>query len=159
MKKLLLFAAMAISSVSFAQSDIQEDIKIIQDLYGETKTDLIKDYMKLEEPKATAFWKMYDSYETERKKLGATRMQLIDEYVTNFETITDEQANKIAEATLKNNRAYDDLYEKYYRKAKKILGATDAVKFIQLETALQTAIKAETLDAIPFIGEIERTKK
>lgn len=159
MKQLLLAAALAISSVSFGQAGLKQDIDIIQSAWGKTKQDLINESMKLQEPQAAAFWKVYDAYEVERKELGATRLQLINDYVTNFETLTEEKADELAKATLKNNLEYDKLYSKYYGKVKKAAGAINAAKFIQLETALQTAIRSETQDAIPFIGEIDRSKK
>ena len=159
MKQLLFVAALAISSVSFGQASLKQDIDIIQSSWGKTKQELIKEAMKLQEPQAAAFWKVYDAYETERKKLGAKRLQLINDYTINYETLTDAQADELVKATLKNNIAYENLYLKYYDKVKKAAGAINAAKFIQLETALQTAIKSETQDAIPFIGDIDRTKK
>ena len=159
MKKLLLIAALAISSASFAQSGMKEDVEIIQSLYGKDKKDLIGAYMKLQEPQAAAFWKIYDEYETERKALGMKKMELIKDYANNYETLTDEKADELAKATLKNSAAYEKLYSKYYGKAKKALGALNAAKFMQLEMALQTEVRSEIQNAIPFIGEIDRAKK
>ena len=159
MKKLLLIAAVAMSTVSFAQSGAKEDLEIIQSIYGKDKKDLVSEYMKLEEPKAAEFWKMYDAYELDRKALGQKKLQLLEDYAKNYETLTDEKADELAVATLKNNEAYNKLNSKYYKKAKKIVGALNAAKFMQLETALQTAVRNEIQSSVPFIGEIERTKK
>jgi hypothetical protein len=41
---------------------------------------------------------------------------------------------------------------------KKKVGGLEAAKFIQLETYLQTAIRSELQEAIPLIGEIDRSK-
>ena len=159
MKKLLFIAALAISSTSFAQSGMKEDVEIIQSLYGKDKKDLIGAYMKLQEPQAAAFWKIYDAYETERKALGMKKMELIKDYANNYETLTDEKADELAKATLKNSAAYEKLYSKYYGKTKKELGALNAAKFMQLEMALQTEVRSEIQNSIPFIGEIDRSKK
>ncbi len=159
MKKLLLIAAFGISSASFAQSGMKEDVEIIQSLYGKDKKDLVGAYMNLQEPQAAAFWKVYDEYEGERKALGQKRMELIKDYANNYETLTDETADGLAKAMLKNNAAYEKLASKYYDKSKKVVGALNAAKFMQLELALQTAVKSEIQTAIPFIGEIDRTKK
>jgi len=159
MKKLLLVVAVAISSVSFAQSGTKEDMDVIQSLYGKQKQELVSAYMKLEGKQAAAFEKVYNAYETERKTLGRKRMELINDYANNFETLTDAKADQLVKATLKNNIAYENLYAKYFEQSKKAIGTLNAAKFIQLENALQTAVKAETQDAIPFIGEIDKTKK
>ncbi len=159
MRKVLLIAIMAISTVAFAQSGLKQDIDVIQSLYGKSKLELVSAYMKLQEPQAAAFWKMYDSYEVERKALGQKRIMLLDDYVQNFETLTEAKADKLVTAVSDNNIAYEKLFVKYYGQAKKIVGAMHAAKFIQLEGALFTAVKAETQNAIPFVGEIDRSVK
>jgi hypothetical protein len=159
MKKLFVVAAMLIAGTSFAQSGIKEDIAVIQSLYGKSKQELVQAYMKLQEPQASAFAKIYEDYEVKRKELGKQRMLLIADYADNFTTLTDEKADQLAKDVLKNNMAFEKLYSKYYGKVKSAIGAINAAKFIQLESALHTAIREETQEALPLIGEIERTKK
>lgn len=158
MKKLFLIATFVISSVTFAQSTAKEDVEIIQAKYGKSKKELVNTYMELKESQAPAFWKIYDAYEQERKLLGRKRIELINDYIKNYESLSNEKADQLVKATLKNNSAYEKLYSQYYEKMKKAIGAIDAAKFIQLEYGLQTAILAETQSAIPFIGDIERSK-
>jgi uncharacterized membrane-anchored protein YhcB (DUF1043 family) len=151
--------ALFISVSVFAQADLKEDMDYIQREWGSTKQEVVRSYMKLAEPKATEFWKMYEAYEVDRKALGAVRLKLLDNYAKHIESLTADKADEIAKATLKNNTAYQKLYSTYYKKAKKILGPIDAAKFIQAEIALQTAINHETQLAIPFIGQLEKEKK
>jgi len=156
---LILLAIMAFSTLTIAQADIKEDVDYIQREWGRKKMDVVKSYMDLKEPQATQFWKMYDAYEIERKALGKTRLNLLNDYAMHVGSLSADKANEIAKATLKNNEAYQKLYAKYYGKAKKIIGAVDAAKFIQAEIALQTAINHETQLSIPFIGEMDKAKK
>ena len=114
--------------------------------------------MKLAEPKSAAFWKLYDEYEVERKSLGKKKIEIISNYAASYEKLTDEKSDELAKATLKNNMEYEKLFSKYYDKSKAILGATGALKFMQLEVYLQTSVRTEIQDAIPFVGEIERSK-
>jgi hypothetical protein len=158
MKKIICIAVLIISNFTFAQSGLKEDIEVVQSLYGKSKQELVFAYMNLQEPQATKFGIVYEAYEAERKLLGQKRIQLINDYILNYETLTNAKADEIAKASLANNSAYEKLYSKYYGKVQKIIGAINAAKFIQLETALQTAIKSETQNAIPFIGEIDRSK-
>ncbi|ESU25243.1 hypothetical protein FEDK69T_00080 [Flavobacterium enshiense DK69] len=158
MKKLFLIATFVISSVTFAQSTAKEDIEIIQGKYGKSKKELVSTYMELKESQAAAFWKTYDAYEEERKQLGKKRIDLINDYINNYEKLSNEKADQLLKATLKNDMAYGKLYSKYYDKMKKAIGAIDAAKFIQLEHGLQTAIMSETQNAIPFIGDMDRSK-
>lgn len=159
MRKLVLIIAVAFTSVAFAQTGVKEDIELIQSFYGKSKQELVSAYMVLKEPQLSEFTKVYEAYEQERKVLAQKRMQIISDYATNYATLDDAKADAIAKASLANNLAYEKLYAKYYGKSKKVIGALNAAKFIQLETALHTVIREETQNAIPFIGEIDRTKK
>ncbi|MBF4484476.1 MULTISPECIES: hypothetical protein [unclassified Flavobacterium] len=159
MKKLSLILIMAIAWFSsYAQSSFKEDVDVLQSVYGKSKSNLVKQYMNLSDTQSVAFTKVYDSYETERKALGQTKFQLINDYAANYATLTDAKADELAKGTLKNHLAYEKLYSKTYNQAKKAVGAINAAKFLQLEVYLQTIIRAEILESIPFIGELDKSK-
>jgi len=157
MKKLFLFLAIIASTSIFAQST--DDVILVQSLYGKSKGDIIKDYLNLAEPQATAFQAVYDNYEAERKALGQKKIQIINDYAINYDKITDEKADELAKNNLKNNVDFEKLLSKAYGKAKKAIGPINAAKFIQLEQYFQTTIRSAVQDEIPFIGELEKTKK
>jgi len=157
MKKLFLFLAIIASTSIFAQST--DDVILVQSLYGKSKGDIIKDYLNLAEPQATAFQAVYDNYEAERKALGQKKIQIINDYAINYDKITDEKADELAKNNLKNNVDFEKLLSKAYGKAKKAVGPINAAKFIQLEQYFQTTIRSAVQDEIPFIGELEKTKK
>jgi hypothetical protein len=159
MKKVLLFIGIVISLNTIAQSTMKEDVDIIQSVYGKSKKELVSGYMQLTGAQSDAFWKVYDAYEVERKVLGQKKIQLINAYAENYVNLTDEKADELAKATLKNSTDYDKLHITYYEKCKKAIGALGAAKFIQAEIYLQTTIRSAIQDEIPFIGEIDRTKK
>ncbi|MBF4465347.1 hypothetical protein [Flavobacterium sp. LC2016-12] len=159
MKKLSLILVLAIASFSsYAQSSYKEDVELVQSIYGKSKSDLVRQYMNLSDTQAAAFTKVYDNYETERKGLGQTKLQLINNYAESYATLTDEKADELAKGTLKNNQDYEKLYSKTYGQMKKAIGAINAAKFIQLEVYLQTVIRNEIQESIPFIGELDKTK-
>lgn len=157
MKKIVFGILLITSTQLIAQSGMKDDVAIIQSVYGKNKKDLVGAYMKLAEPQASAFWVVYDAYENERKDLGMKKMELINEYAKNYETLTEEKADELTKAALKNNVEVEKLISKYYDKTKKVIGSVNAAKFVQLEAYLQTSVRSEIQDAIPFIGEIERS--
>jgi len=155
MKRILITLVLAVSANLCAQSSAKDDVAIIQSLYGKEKTELVNIFMDLSGDEKTAFQPIYDGYEEERKALGREKMRIIDQYAASYDNMTDEKADALAKATLKNNMDFEKLYSKTYNKTKKVLGATKAAKFIQVEIYLQTAIRLEIQDAIPFIDNLE----
>lgn len=150
--------SLTVSVATFAQSTMKDDIDIIQSVYGKSKTEVVKGIMNLSDVQISVFSKIYDEYEAERKALGRKKIQLINDYATNYATLTDVNADQIVKEGLKNNLDYDKLYSKYYGKLKKGIGALNAAKFIQVEVYLQTEIRNSIQNSIPFIGEIELAK-
>jgi hypothetical protein len=157
MKKLIFALAIFISTGAIAQSTMKEDVDIIQAKYGKSKKELMGAYMKLEGAQSDAFWKLYDQYEMERKALGQKKIQLLNEYAEHYGTLTNEKADELTKAMLANAMDYEKLFSKYYDKSKAVIGALNAAKFIQLEVYLQTSIRSEIQNAIPFIGEVDKT--
>jgi len=158
MKKVFLLLLVAVTSGVFAQSTDKEDLEIIQGIYGKSKKELAQAYMAIPETQSAAFWKIYDEFEVERKALGTAKVGIINDYAANFANLTDESADKIAKASLKNSMDFQKLFSKYYDKYKKVVGAVTAAKIIQFENYMQTTVQTEIQDAIPFIGEIETIK-
>lgn len=159
MKKLSIVLIIAIASFSsYGQSSYKDDVDLVQSFYGKTKSDLVREYMNLSETQAAAFTKVYEKYEAERKTLGQEKLKLINDYAVNYATLTEEKADELAKGTLKNNQGYEKLYSKTYEQVKKAIGAINAAKFVQLEVYLQTIIRSQVQESIPFIGELEKTK-
>lgn len=159
MKKVFLIALVALTTGVFAQSTSKEDLDVIQGIYGKSKKELAVAYMAIPEAQGAAFWAIYDAFEVERKALGQAKVAVIEDYAANYVNLTDESADKIAKAALKNNMDYQKLFGKYYDKYKKAVGAVTALKIIQFENYMQTAVQSEIQDSIPFVGEMETMKK
>jgi len=150
---LLIFSI--VSSFAFSQMS-QDDIGMIQSMYGMSKRDLVQKYMKLPAGQDSAFWKIYNEYEIARKEIGAKRIQLLQDYANNYATLTDDKANELITEVLKLNGEQTKLYQKYYGKMKKVISPLKAAQFIQLEVYLENAVRTQIQSQIPFIGDLDR---
>lgn len=159
MKKLLTPLLVLFVMFGYAQQATKDDINLLQAMYGKNKRDLMESYMHFNDTaSASAFWKLYDAYEVERKKLGQDYIQILQDYANNYSTLDDKKADGLFNRAMANNLAYENLFAKYYKKMKPVVGAVKASQFLQLETYLRSTIKVKMLDQLPFIGEIDRTK-
>lgn len=158
MKKVFLTLLVVFATGVFAQSSGKEDLEVIQGIYGKSKKELAVAYMALPDAQSAAFWLIYDAFEIERKVLGQKKLAIIEDYAANYANLSDESADKIGKEAIKNNMDYQKLFSKYFNKYKKAVGAVTALKIIQFENYMQTAIQTEIQDAVPFVGEIEALK-
>jgi hypothetical protein len=159
MKRLILMLVFALSANAGAQSAMPDDIALIQEIYGKSKLEVVKEYLQLSESQAAVFQEVYDKYEKERKELGTKKIQIIEEYAKNYDILSESKATELTEANLKNNLDLEKLLSSTHSKMKKAIGGINAAKFVQLEQYLQVTIRAEIQDSIPFIGELDKTKK
>jgi vacuolar-type H+-ATPase subunit I/STV1 len=155
MKKLLLSLILGLFITPIFAQEIQDDIKIIQTLYGKEKRDLVGQYLSLTPEELAKFAPLYDAYEMERKEIGKQRIQVISEYVNSYGTADDKKIDELTMKVIKINQESDKLTAKYYAKVKKAVGSKNAAKFFQIESYLAMSIKMSIWDNIPFIDELD----
>lgn len=159
MKKIFLLFVITITAQMSAQAITSDELALFQDIYGKSKKELVKQYMNLSDTQDDKFQVVYESYEAERKVLGQKKIQIINDYAKNYDILSDSKADELIKANFKNNLDVEKLISSTYEKVKRAVGVINAAKFAQLEEYLQITIRAEIQDSIPFIDEIDKTKK
>lgn len=158
-KSLTLFSlagllGLLISLQASAQSYKQE-ADLMQNVWGMEKQALVKEYMTLNDEEGAAFWPVYEEYSSKRKEVGARRIDIIMDYANNYENMTNEKASELTKAVFKNNVQLEKLQQQYYKKMSKAIGALKATEFMQLEKYLDSVLRLETQENIPFLKELD----
>jgi hypothetical protein len=143
------FGAMAQSADELAQ---------IRQILGKEKKDLIKQFMSLNDADAAKFWPLYDEYSEKRKSLADDRINILKDYANQYAGITNDQAKALGKRYFKNESSILKLQEKYFNKLSKSVSPLKAMQFMQAENYIQTTLRSALQDAIPFIGEFEKSK-
>jgi hypothetical protein len=161
MKKLFSVAMFFMASFFLNQLLAQasnDDIQIVQGAWGKQKRELVREAMALSPTDSVKFWPQYDKYEERRKKIGAERIKIIDDYVNGYEKMTNEKADALVNRVFQNDRANGDLLQQYYVVMKKALNSIEAAKFLHVETFLQSYIKTQLQGNLPFLGDLQQMK-
>jgi len=160
MNKLVLVSALVFGAlIAKAQAPTVDEINLIQSAYGMEKRAIVEQYMKLTTEEATGFWPIYDEYEKARKEYGVRRVNNIVDYANNYAALTDEKASELIKKSLDNQASFIKLQASTYKKMLKAVSAKRAAQFIQLEQYLETVIRLQISDDIPFIGELDGLRK
>lgn len=158
MKKVSIIAvAFLLTANLFGQSN-KEDIDLIQSIFGKQKKELVQQYMTIPEAQSAKFWSLYDTYETERKKLGQERIKLIEDYATKYEKLDNKTATDLTTRKLAWTTKYTAFQQKYLTKFSSVIGGLQASKFIQLEDYIENCIRLSIQEEIPFVGELDKSK-
>jgi len=151
MKKfILIFAASLMATFTYAQSN-KEEVDLVQAAFGMDKKAAVAEFVKPSAAQKDAFWKLYDEYETQRKELGKQRITLLEQYANQYKTMTSEQADAWSKKVMDLQKKTDNLITTYYGKIKGISDGIVATQFYQIESYILTVIRAQILDAIPFV--------
>jgi hypothetical protein len=149
-KYVLLIAALFLASFAYTQSN-KEEVDLIQAAFGMDKKVVVADFVKPSAAQKDAFWKLYDEYETQRKELGKQRVELLKQYADQYLTMTSEQADAWTKKVIDLQKKTDNLIVTYYGKVKTVSDGIVATQFYQIENYILTAIRAEILEAVPFL--------
>lgn len=155
-----MLSIVILCSVSFLKaqsSDPESDY--IRKTYSKNKQEIVSEYMNLSGQDSTKFWPVYAAYEASRQKLAAVRIDLINQYVNGYGTLSPSQIDMLVKSSLDNTIAQDKLNSDYYSKMKNAVGPVNAGKCMQLEIYLQTMWKAVVQSNIPLIGQLDKTKQ
>jgi hypothetical protein len=157
MKKLLCLIVVAIAAFG-ASAQTTDELAQIRQILGKEKKELIRGFMSLNEADAAKFWPVYDEYSEKRKVLADDRIQILKSYADQYAGMTDDQSKALGKRYFKNESSILKLQQKYYNKISKSVSPLKAMQFMQAEIYIQTTLRSELQDAIPFIGEFEKTK-
>ena len=149
MKNLLITAITILFTIgAFAQDN---EVDLVQAAFGIEKMEVVMNYVKPADDQKAAFLEIYNEYEVERKELGKTRIDLLNQYATQWENITNEQADDWMKNIMALSIKQDKLINKYYKKVRSVTNAKVATQFYQIESYILTRIRYSILESIPFV--------
>lgn len=156
MRKLFLLAMLPLLAIGtiFAQSN-KEEIELMQSIFGMEKKAVVSSFITLEGEQATAFWALYDEYETARKVNGQKRIALINDYAEHYLDMSDEKTDELVAESISINDTQTKLIQKYYKNIKKVGGSKAAAQFLQLENYFKSVIHMTLMEGMPFLGELD----
>ena len=126
---------------------------------GKNKKDLVNAFMSIPASQNNAFWSLYDQYENERKAYGRQRIALIEQYANEYDSLNDQKAILLMNKKIALYNSFGTLQKKYFERMTKVIGGKQSARFFQLEDYLENSIRLSIQDEIPFIDQLQKTKK
>jgi hypothetical protein len=156
MKKItLLIIALLVANFTFSQDYSIEEINIVQNLFGVQKKAVYEENMDLSGVNADAFWKLYNEYEVERKKIGEKKVELLMSYTTTEGAVTNDQADEILAQATNIRNSENNLIMRFVKKMRKETSPLVAAQFYQIEHYITDAVRFTLLNNIDFIHKKE----
>jgi Spy/CpxP family protein refolding chaperone len=141
------------SSPNAAQATVgDKDIAMLRANLREQRKEITAQNMNLTADEATKFWPIYDQYRTEAIKINDDRWALIKNYATNYNTMTDAQANDYIKRSTMVEKQLLDLRMKYLPMFEKVISAKKAAQWYQIDRRVDLLINTQLSSMIPIIN-------
>ncbi|HJR78056.1 MAG TPA: hypothetical protein VJ805_13830 [Nitrospiraceae bacterium] len=155
MKALTGFVAALVLTAgsAMAQGVSDTNMEILKQKIKADKKLLVASNMELNEAEAKQFWPLYDSYQKELEQLNQKLGKTITEYAEAFNKgpVPNDQAKKLMGEVLNVEEQEVKLKRSYAEKVGKVLPATKAARYIQIENKIRAIVKVELAQAIPLV--------
>ncbi len=115
------------------------------------KAMVIAENLPLTEAEGAEFWPLHSEYETELSKLNDQKLALIVRYAGNYKTMTDKEASELAKRSFDLEEEKTNLKRKYFQKFEKVIPATKAARFFQIENQVNLALDLRVAASLPLI--------
>lgn len=148
---LLVISLVMMMSPAFSQS-FDDYLEVVRDVLNTEKKAAVAETMELNEAESGAFWSLYNEYNAELYKVHTERVNIIKDFAANYESMTDEKADALVNASMAYQTKLLKLNKSYYKKFKKIIPATKAALYFQVEGKIDALINAELATEIPLVN-------
>jgi hypothetical protein len=139
------------TSAPAAEQTPQDKIAQLRASLRIDRRNFLKQTMGLSEEEGNKFWSLYYQYEADLMKLNDKRIEVIKDYSTNFEKMTEAKADDLVKRSMEFRKTRSALLEKYYGKIAKATSKIVGARFLQVESVLQGAGDAEIGASLPLM--------
>jgi hypothetical protein len=158
MRKASLFLLLSVITLPAICQDAQDELQMIQSLFGNRKDSIVGGFVKVEGASKTKFWNLYNKFEQERRDLGQKRFRVLNNYVKSYNTLPHAELDEIMNEIISLSASQDKLIASYYKKIKKECGVAVAAQFYQIEWYLLSQVRTAVLENIPIFNELDKRK-
>ncbi len=99
------------------------------------------------------FWPLYEEYRQKIRGVRERKLSLIDEYAARYrdDTVNDEFADRAIKNLIKVQIDTAKIRDKYWKKFRRIIPATKAARFYQLENKMDAEVDYVLAGGVPLI--------
>lgn len=161
----LLFAALLAFGLWAAagQAEDAEDgaststeLPVLIDAIRANRKALVAVNLGLSEEEAAKFWPLYDRYQAAIDVSGDKVAAVVEEYIENYRTLSDEGALELIEAYLAAEADRAQVRRTFVAEFAKILPGRTVARFYQIENKMDAVLRYDLAATIPVVEEAPR---
>lgn len=156
MKRQSIMAAMFIISLAIgiipalSQDKPASNMEVLREKIKADKKFLIAQNMQLTEAEAEKFWPVYKRFQKDLDDINKQTGQLISNYVDKYETLSDNDAEKMIKELFTIQEARMQLNKTYLPKFSSVLPMKKVARYYQLENKINAVVNYKLAEEIPL---------
>ena len=141
-----------LAQASAEELNIRAYVELLRTDVNKQKSLIIGKVMQFDADEAAIFWPIYKDFQTDSGTIGDQIVALVKDYVTNYDNMTNEVADQLANKLLDIEQKRNDLKRKYYERFKTALNPVTAARFLQVENQIEKLIDLQIASQLPVVG-------
>ncbi len=153
LKKILICILLAAFASPLAAADKPADTT--QFVYEKLKSDkklLVAENLQLTDSEAKNFWPLYERYQSELFLLRMRTLQLVKDYESTYQNMTDSIAKRILDEALEIETLRLKLITTYLLQFRAVLPETKVARYYQIENKINALLYHELAIRIPLMA-------
>ena len=158
--RLLLTALVLVglSGVAYAQEPgtslpKRDDMRLLVDTIRANRRALVDVNLQLTPDEAAKFWPLYDRYQQEITAVGDRMLALIEDYIANFQTLSDDKALQLMRDYLAAEAERLQVRRTYIDEFAKVVPGRTVARFYQIENKMDAILRYDLAGTIPVVEE------
>lgn len=139
------------NSSASPQASVNQDVDLLRKDVRSQKKQIIAANLQLTDAESEKFWPVYDQYTADLVKINDAKYAAIKEYVTNYDTLTDEQATALTKQIIGVDESVAQLRQRYVPIVNKVLSGKKTALFFQLDRRLVMLIDIQLATQLPVV--------
>ncbi len=144
--------AVALLATELRAADAPQDTnQIVRESLRADKKALVATNLGLTRQEGEKFWPVYDKYQKEIFEVQSQLFEVIEEYASTLDAMTDENARDLTERYLAAEEERAKIRRKYFAPISAVLPGVKVARFYQIENKIDAVVRFEAAAEIPLV--------
>jgi len=135
------------------QDTTDQDIALLRKDLRSQKKQIVAANLNLTDKEAEQFWPVFEKYTDELMAINNKKYAALKEYVQSYDSLTDQQAEKLTRDALEVDQSVAQLREKYIPIFEQVISPKKTAAFIQIDRRLVLLIDVQLSSSIPLVQQ------
>jgi hypothetical protein len=132
--------------------NLQAYVELLRSDINKGKVQIVTAVMQLDSAQSAAFWPIYHDFQAEMNQVGDQIASLVTTYIKNYDNMTGDLADQMANKLLDIEQKRNEVKRKYYPKFKAALDPIVATEFLQVENQIEKLLDLQIASQLPVMS-------